>query len=152
MKEITGNILQNNILKFGDAICVTTNGIIKTNGKSVMGAGIAKILNDKFHLDEDLAININLNGHVVQTIKYTYVDQKQIYFVSFPTKYNWKEKSSIELIEKSLIQLIDLTNKKNWDKVILPRPGCSNGGLSWLKSIKPLCQRYLDDRFYIISL
>ena len=36
------NTLKGNIFDFkGDAICITTNGIVKSNGDAVMGAGIA---------------------------------------------------------------------------------------------------------------
>lgn len=38
-----------------EAVCITTNGIIKTNGRAVMGAGIARQANQKYHLDEELA-------------------------------------------------------------------------------------------------
>ena len=34
-----------------EGVCVTTNGIVKQDGKAVMGAGIAKQANAFFHLD-----------------------------------------------------------------------------------------------------
>ena len=34
-----------------EGVCVTTNGIIKSDGRAVMGAGIAKQANALFHLD-----------------------------------------------------------------------------------------------------
>ena len=37
-----------------EAMCVTTNGIVKADGHAVMGAGIAKQANDYFHLSEKL--------------------------------------------------------------------------------------------------
>ena len=40
MKEVKGNIF--NYIGIADAICVTTNGIVKKDGSLVMGAGIAK--------------------------------------------------------------------------------------------------------------
>jgi len=38
-----------------------------------------------------------------------------------------------------------------WKKVILPRPGCNNGGLSYVGIIKILLEQILDERFYIIN-
>lgn len=146
MKEITANLFSTKIINFSDAICITTNGNIKKDGRCVMGAGIALKAKETFKdIDLKLAKLIKENGHIVQII---ISDPKPI--ISFPTKINYWEKSSVDLIIKSLDQLIDLTNKNNWKKVIIPKPGCTNGGLSWLGLIKPLLEQKLNERFYII--
>ena len=38
----------------------------------------------------------------------------------------------------------------NFSSVLLPKPGCANGGLNW-EQVKPLLEQYLDDRFTIID-
>ena len=43
--------------------------------------------------------------------------------IAFPTKYNWRDKSSIKLIEESTYRLYDMTNKYGWKSVFLPAPG-----------------------------
>ena len=46
------NILTGNIFDYVglvDAICITTNGTIKSNGELVMGAGVAKAFYDKYN-------------------------------------------------------------------------------------------------------
>lgn len=60
--------------------------------------------------------------------------------------------STLELVEESLKQLVEYIDSFENVNVLLPRPGCSNGGLDWYKDVKPLCEKYLDNRFTIISL
>lgn len=60
--------------------------------------------------------------------------------------------STLELVEESLKQLVEYVDSFENVTVLLPRPGCSNGGLDWYKDVKPLCNKYLDNRFTIINL
>ena len=59
------NLIKGNIFDYigkVDAICITTNGTIKSNGELVMGAGVAKEFydkyNKKFHIAQILAQKI----------------------------------------------------------------------------------------------
>ena len=54
MLELKGNYDIFALPKDGEAMCVTTNGIVKSNGHAVMGAGIAKTANETFQLSEKL--------------------------------------------------------------------------------------------------
>jgi hypothetical protein len=147
MKEISGDAYSVLILNFADAICITTNGVVKKNGRSVMGAGCALSAKNKFKdIDLKLGNLIKENGHIVQVIIW---EPKPI--ISFPTKVKYWENSRLSLIEESIEQLINLTNQMKWNKVVLPRPGCSNGGFNWISQIKPLIEKKLDDRFLVIS-
>jgi len=153
MNEIYGNMFSNENLNFADAICITTNGIVKKNGRAVMGAGVAKSAAQKFNnIDYDFGQLLLHNGHYTQIIKDEYVNNKKVSIISFPTKFHFKDKSDLELIEKSVKQLLMLAIRHLWQKIILPRPGCLNGGLNWETEVKPLLKEYLDERFYIISL
>lgn len=68
-------------------------------------------------------------------------------------KHNWWEKADTSLIEQSTLQLKDF-----FDTIIggyptpiyLVRPGCGNGQLDW-KDVKPILEKYLDDRFTIVE-
>ena len=48
MKEARVDILSAEILNTADAICFTSNGVVKSNGELVMGAGVAKAFADKY--------------------------------------------------------------------------------------------------------
>ena len=153
-KEIIGNAFNNPYLEEVDAICITTNTCTKRNGKAVMGAGIAKDTKSRFHgIDEDLGKIIREKGSVVAIIRNEKFqcgkNDKEISIVCFPSKYEWWEQSNLRIIEESLQKLISLTEEKGWKKIILPRPGVNNGNLSW-DSVKPLLEKYLDDRFLVI--
>jgi len=152
VKEISGDMFSPIYIKFADAICVTTNGVVKKNGKAVMGAGNALQARNTFKgLALDLGRLIKKNGNIVQIIRFAIIHGKKIPIVSFPVKYNWWEKADLELIRKSLIQLLVEIKFNQWKKVILPRPGCMNGKLSWLTEVKPLLELFADDRIYVID-
>ena len=48
------DILSPKVLQKADAICFTSNGIVKKDGKLIMGAGVAKQFRDRFFgLDQE---------------------------------------------------------------------------------------------------
>ena len=73
------------------------------------------------------------------------------YLIAFPTKNHFKDKSSLSLIKASMLELCLLADIMNFSSVLLPKPGCSNGGLSWEKDVLPLIGHMLDKRFTIID-
>ena len=157
MREIAGDICSAKILELADAICVTTNGVVKGSKRAVMGAGCAKDMNEKFEgLDYELGEAILKNGHITQIISTRVIVfkkfKKSIFIVSFPTKHVYWEKSDLVLIETSTQQLVELAGgNPQWKRIILPRPGCQHGRLDWTIDVKPLLKEHLDDKFYIIS-
>ena len=149
MKEIVADMFSEKVVKLADAICLTTNGFVKTDGCCVMGAGNARQARDKFKgIDKKLGTLIKENGNIVQIIW----ELDDVVILSFPVKHNWWEKADTSLVEFSTKQLVKLTDEMGWQKVILPRPGCHNGKLKWLSEVKPILKKYLDDKFYIINL
>jgi len=148
MKELTGDMFSTKIISFADALCVTTNGFSKKNGRAVMGRGNAKQAKDLYkNIDLEFGNLLKKNGNIVQILR-----MNPIPIISFPVKHNWWEKADLELIRRSTFELVKLTDENNWKKIILPRPGCYNGKLKWISEVKPILKDYLDDRFYIISL
>lgn len=133
---------------YKDAVCITTNGIIKNDGKAVMGAGIAKQANIVYKLDAELATHLQNSGNV------PYVFNKKGHnggcLISFPTKYNWKDKSDIHLIERSAQLLAELCDRRKIRYCYLTPPGCGCGGLDWETEVKPVIEKYLDDRFTVV--
>lgn len=94
MKEIYGNAWELLCTGEYDALCITTNGMVKKNGECVMGRGIAaqfkkyypfapKILGDK----------IIANGNIFQPI----IWNDAFTFFAFPVKHHWAECADINL-------------------------------------------------------
>lgn len=65
----------------GDAVCITTNGIVKTNGEAVMGAGIAKEANIRYNLARELGTKLRNGGNHCYII-----GRSDKAVISFPTK------------------------------------------------------------------
>lgn len=149
MNEIVADMFSEKVVSLANAICLTTNGFVKKNGCCVMGAGNARQARDKFKgIDKKLGNLIKENGNIVQIVW----EVGSTFVLSFPVKHNWWEKADVDLVESSTKQLVELTDRMGWKKVILPRPGCHNGKLKWLSEVKPILRKYLDNRFYIINL
>lgn len=130
-----------------DARCITTNGTIKRDGRAVMGKGCAREALLRFRrLDRALARHIERHGNVVGVIQQ---DDRHPPLVAFPVKHAWHEPADLALIEASASQLVSLAIGRGWMRVVLPRPGCGNGGLDW-KDVRPRLA-ILDDRFLIVT-
>ena len=130
-------------------VFITTNGTLKQSNDLVMGRGCAKEAYDKFP---------GISAVLGQAIK-QYGNQV-MYFEEFklgilPVKTQWYLKADIKLIENSLGQLLCLANvdinKGTWKNIVIPRPGCGNGGLTWEHEVKPLLEKLLDERFIIVT-
>ena len=124
-----------------DAICVTTNGIVKSDGKAVMGKGIALQARNLFPgIDVALAGHLKLWGNIPAIIWHDAMCK----IVSFPTKNDWKDKSSLELIDQSAFLLSHMIEGYGWTKVAMTKPGCGNGGLNWA-DVEPIIVKHLPD-------
>ena len=83
--------------------CVTTNGIIKSNGELVMGAGIALQAKQRFpELPRLFAKHVKARGNTPCAIRHA----SGKYYVSFPTKNDFRNPSDLELIIKSACQCV----------------------------------------------
>lgn len=152
MEELVGNIWRE-CIGF-DALCVTTNGVVKKNGDAVMGKGIALEAKERFPtLPTILGRKLASSGNNVHYLCHANVgaELNSVALISFPTKHHWRERASLELIKRSAYQLVKLADKNGWEKIILPRPGCGNGGLVWATEVRPVLEPVLDDRFHVIG-
>lgn len=135
-----------------EAVCVTTNAVVKKNRHAVMGAGIAKQADMRFAgLSHNLGDLLTQYGNQVYDMGF-YEDSitgKWIRIITFPTKHNWRDKSDLDLIKMSAIQLVDICDSSGLRKCYLTRPGCALGGLDWVSQVRPLIEPILDDRFVI---
>ncbi|QQK88259.1 hypothetical protein [Providencia phage PSTRCR_127] len=122
-------IVKTDIFKYPcDAVCITTNGEIKKNGRAVMGAGVARSFRDKIK-DIDLVFSYSLKQH--GNVCRIFHKIGKVNIIAFPTKTLWQGHSDINLIRKSAKELNQLIIDNNLNTVLLPKPGCSNGGLIW---------------------
>ena len=65
------------------------------------------------------------------------------WFLLFPTKNHWREKSPLEGIERGLQQLSETYKDQGIESLALPALGCGLGGLDW-KEAGPLMCRHLQ--------
>jgi O-acetyl-ADP-ribose deacetylase (regulator of RNase III) len=73
------------------------------------------------------------------------------HILTFPTKHHWEVQSDPDLIVRSARQLMTHVDTHGWKSVVLPRPGCGAGGLSWENEVRPLIEQILDQRIYVID-
>lgn len=152
MKEIYGNAWDLFDSEEFDVLFITSNGTVKNNGEAVMGRGIAAEAKKRY---PEIAYNLGQSlslGNKPQVIKIIpNATKEDIFLMNFPVKHNWWEKADIELIKESCRAVKRWFNGPdyiNW-KLLLPRPGCGNGQLSW-EDVKKEIEPFLDDRFYIV--
>ena len=137
-----------------DAVCVTTNGMVRRDGHAVMGRGIALEANRRFGLSLDLAGYLTRYGNRVfhMGVRTDSRTGRRMTVLTFPTKWDWRDGSDLALIEASARQLVAVCDKFGIRRCFLPKPGCANGGLDWETQVRPLIAHILDDRFTVVDL
>lgn len=152
MKEVPGDIWD--YYEQGHWIVITTNGNVKKNGAAVMGKGIALQAAERFP-----KLPLELGRLMGRGSPFWVFPFSEYRLFTFPTKYNWWEKSDVELIKRSVMRLKALSRffsispypeLNNVFPLYMTRPGCRNGGLDW-KDVKPILERYLDDKYMIVE-
>ena len=135
----------------GDAMCVTTNGIVKRDGTAVMGAGIAKLFAIMFpDLPRKLGDKLKKHGNHAYYLKQVNNYGSIYHILSFPTKNHYKDLASLTLIEQSCYELVDiLDNHYDIQHCYFPLPGCGLGGLK-KDEVLPIISKILDDRFILV--
>ena len=159
-----------------DAICITTNGFVRRNGRAVMGRGCAAEAARKFPgIDRILGERIRRCGNRCQILIGQTADHPAL--VSFPVKPirrrcvdplrevvahmvqkfapgdtvpGWACKADPRIVHRSALQLCALSDRLGWKRVVLPRPGCGAGELSW-SVVEQILQHVLDDRFVVVT-
>lgn len=169
MKELKCDMLQTAC----DALVITTNGFVKNNGACVMGRGIAKQIADSLpEVPFFIGNLINTLGNNVALLPKVKEDIPDL--IMFPVKPSmvindgsnvvkhckagigqrvagFLAKADVQIIERSLQQLVELADKHpEWNTILIPRVGCGAGELDF-RIIKLLMESYLDDRFICCS-
>jgi hypothetical protein len=170
--------VQGDLWEYGpvDVRCITTNGDVAGDGEkvkrhAVMGRGVARQATQRF---PDVAYRLawllqkfgnrpmkimqigpmGCDGlHKDETPGRCQRDEHRIkpgvWLVSFPVKHHWRDQADLDLILSSALKLRDMADKFGWQRVLIPRPGCGNGGRDWLTEVAPLLHPVLDDRFLV---
>lgn len=140
MREIEGNLWD----YLGKAILVvTTNGLVTAKGEAALGHGCARQAGERFpDFRRKLGASIAARGNHVAFLGDG--------IASFPVEHTPYETPDLRLIARSARELAALADAMGWETIVLPRPGCGGGGLAW-KEVRPILERYLDDRFLVIT-
>jgi hypothetical protein len=124
-------------------IAITTNGSITKDGRAVLGRGCARQAAERFpELPRRLGTLLREHGNHVYELGYG--------LVSFPVEDSAWALPDPALIVCSAIELRQLADCNSWGNIVVPRPGCGGGGLSW-HDVRPKLASHLDDRFVLIS-
>jgi hypothetical protein len=136
----------------GDAIVITTNGFVKSNGHAVMGRGIAIEATQR-----DPSVSLVLGHRIHERGNHVHLIHLGAYpgdveWLSMPVKHHWKQDADPRLISRSAEELVTMVGSrpKPYGTVWMPRPGCGNGRLNW-SDVKPLLDDVLDDRFVAVT-
>lgn len=133
-----------------EAVCVTTNGMVRADGRAVMGRGIAKEADDRFHLAADLARLLKRHGNRAFDLGVRSDGTgHEARVLTLPTKGDWRMPSDPALVRRSLAEVVRLCDDLGVTRCYLPCPGCANGGLDWKTQVRPICEELLDDRFTV---
>ena len=138
-----------------EAAVVTTNGVLKRDGRLVMGAGIAKYCRDRYTgIDEVLGRLVAADGNIAFFVGQWYDPLRDrarldpmVNVVSCPTKHHFKDGSDLRLIKQSCHAMYRIACEHRLTRVYIPALGCALGGLDWTTQVEPICSAILDDRF-----
>lgn len=150
-----------------DAICITTNGQYTLDGRAAMGGGCAGVCakrwpetairlgkclkNHGVNLPFVIGALNNKGEYVEPTLKMIKARTLKCLILSFPTIDNLIDGSNLELIKQSAQELKLMADRYDLRGLVIGRPGCGIGGLSWADQVKPMLEPILDDRFTIVS-
>lgn len=152
MQVIKGNLW----IHYGvslEKVVIPTNIGWKTNGKNVMGAGLAKVAAEV--LDPDLPGWYG--GFCKIHEENTPVVESPKGMILFPVKplnksaphMSWKQPADLKLIERSTIELAELGKKLKDHRIFVPTVGCGNGGLE-ISDVRPILEKHLSDQFTLV--
>jgi hypothetical protein len=158
-----------------DARCITTNGYIRKNGGAVLGRGVALQATKRFpSLEQRLGKMLAAEGNRVFVFPDAMPDAA---LVTFPVKPRhleaaddlsnvvrhkrhqfkrgdrvpgWATTAQLPLIRRSAYDLMMHVAQQNWERVLLPRPGCGAGELAW-SDVKRVLEPILDQRVWVIT-
>jgi hypothetical protein len=133
---------------------ITTNGAFNKDLGAVMGRGCALEAKLRYPtLPKMLGERLRDHGNHVHMFE-------ELGLITFPVKHHWALDADLELIDRSANELALMMSTRHAEgfctiadhieTVVMPRPGCGNGRLSWDK-VRPILDRYLDDNYVVVN-
>jgi hypothetical protein len=114
-----------------DVKCFTSNGVVKSNGHLVMGAGTARIVKDMYpYLPSLLGSDIMANYKKTNGVySYGFIFNSEYRIGALQTKYHFKDNSSVEIIKFALSKLTIFANANRSKLIGIVYPGIGLGNL-----------------------
>lgn len=139
-----------------DAICVTTNSVVKKNGELVMGKGVAKTFAKLMpQLPLYFGELIEHYGNIPFMYNYAKYKYEGVPYhkavISFPTKEHFANRSILPLILNSMEKLNVIVDNYLLKRVLLPLPGVDNGGLNRGKVLEALSDVYIHPNIILVE-
>lgn len=127
-----------------EAAVVTTNGMLCKNGDAVMGKGQALEAKQLFPgVEKRLGEYLSRYGNRAFYMGVYQAGSHLTSLVTFPTKYHWRDRSSLELITVSAHQVKAIADKFHLNKLYMPLVGCGLGKLDYVSHVRPILQEIL---------
>lgn len=134
-----------------DLFCITTNSMVRQDGRLVMGRGIAKQAIQRFpHLH--MIAGSQITHGCGSGGRYGLIQVPGLYNSTriglYQVKYHWRDRADLALILHSARRLRHLMNIHTEWRVDLNFPGIGNGHLD-VGSIKGILDETLSDKVHI---
>jgi hypothetical protein len=129
-------------------IVITTNGYVNSKGKCTMGRGNALQAAQRYpELPKLLGTRIEEDGN--HLFEFVLGDVK---ILTFPVKVMWWEPAKQWLIQRSCKELLMFIGNRDVN-VFIPRAGCMNGQLDWLRQVRPIYEQEFggDERIVVVD-
>jgi O-acetyl-ADP-ribose deacetylase (regulator of RNase III)/uncharacterized protein YwgA len=134
--------------KSGDMFKERADALVNTvNSVGVMGKGVALEFKRRWPENFEVyrkacAANEVAPGKMLVFDRGGLVTDGPRYLVNFPTKTHWRSKSKLSYVEEGLDDLARVIRDYSISSLVMPPPGCGNGGLDWA-DVKPLIEKKL---------
>lgn len=154
MIELNGDLFYLAKTYKADLIVCTTNLQIKKNGCLVMGAGIAKQFRNRYpgidaYFGETLE-KLNPGIRLVNEPRLMIYFADDFKVMAMATKWHWKYPSKLKFVKSSLEELLNFVDNSDMKTIVMPRPGCGNGGLNWEEVKQVMMDLGYDNRFIVV--
>jgi len=144
LKEVEGDLFLSNYKN----IVIPTNGVIRSDGGGVLGAGVAKQYRDRVPgAEEHLGIHLLANGNVFGRIN----EHEGKTYWAFPTKDHWRDGCVRGLVIASAVQMGEAVNdsSQGW---VMPRVGTGYGGVPWSEIWVDLVDHLSHPKVFVVKL